>query len=225
MTTKVEFQSGSGQAATGELGLPPGEGKAGALIVFPEWWGLNDHMRSIVDKFASAGFVTLCIDLYDGVTTKDAGEAQKLMGALDFGKALDRAQGAFEYLKAHPRSNGKVAATGFCLGGALTFAAATKIPDLAAAVPFYGIPDPSKVDYDAVKAPILAHFSSTDQWAKPELAAALRDKLNAAGKSMQLEVYDAEHAFVNDTRPEVYSPENAKLALDRTMAFLKKHLA
>src|SRR5688572_17327832 len=138
-TTKVNFQSQSGEPATGEIALPPGEGRAGTIMVFHEWWGLNDHMRSIVDKLAAAGFITLCLDLYDGATTKDAGEAQKLMGALDWGKAIDRAKGAFSYLRAHPRSNGKVGATGFCMGGALTFAVATAIPDLAAAVPFYGV--------------------------------------------------------------------------------------
>lgn len=224
MTTKVEFSTKSGPA-TGELALPPGEGKAGAVIVFQEWWGLNDHMRSITDRFAAAGFVALCIDLYDGKTTKDPAEAQKLMSSLDWGKAIERAQGAFEYLASHPRSNGKVAAAGFCMGGALTIAAAANIPKLAAGASFYGLPDLSKVSLDNLKAPILSHVAKRDDWVKPENAIALRDKLRGEGKTMDVEVYEADHAFVNDTRPEVYSPDNAKLALDRTYAFLKQHLA
>lgn len=231
MTTKVEFGEGAARG-TGEIALPAGEGRGGALVVFHEYWGLNDHVRSLLGKFAAQGFVALGIDLYDGETTKDATEAGKLMASLDWGQAMQRTLAAVEFLKQHPRSNGKVGATGFCMGGALTFAATTAMPtpggtgpQLAAAVVFYGVPNKKPEDYDAVRVPILAHFAKTDTWAKVETGAAIRDRINAKGGSMQLEIYDAEHAFVNDTRPEVYSPENAKLALDRTYAFFKKHLA
>jgi carboxymethylenebutenolidase len=109
------------------------------------------------------------------------------------------------------------------MGGKLTFVAAAAIPEIAAAVPFYGVPSPA-TDYSKVKAPILAHFAAHDDWAKPAAAEAIQKQLVARGQSMELHVYDAQHAFVNDTRPDVYSPDVAKLAWDRTIAFLKQHL-
>jgi carboxymethylenebutenolidase len=223
-TTKVEFEAASGKKTHGEMALPAGEGQAGTVVLFHEWWGLNDHVRSILGRLAEAGFVALAVDLYDGKTTKDPGEAGKLMGQLDWGLAMDRAKGAFRYLSTHPRSNGKVAVMGFCMGGALSFAAASAIPELSAVVPFYGIPDASKLDLDAMRAPILAHFASRDGWAKPSAAEALREQLEARGKRMRLEVYEADHAFVNDTRPEVYAKEAAELAWRRTTEFLAEHV-
>jgi carboxymethylenebutenolidase len=223
MADKVEFSS-NGTNGAGEIELPAGEGRAPALILVHEWWGLNDHVRSLVSRFAKEGFLTLAIDLYDGKTTKDAAEAGKLMGALDWGRAVGIAAAALEYLKAHPRSNGNVGCTGFCMGGAATLVIATNVPGIKAAVPFYGMPDASKVDYAKLSAPILMHVAKRDEWVKPELAEALRDKLTAEGKSMRLEQYEADHAFVNDTRPEVYSKENAELALSRSYAFLKEKL-
>jgi carboxymethylenebutenolidase len=108
------------------------------------------------------------------------------------------------------------------MGGALTFAAAVNIPHLGAAVPFYGVP--GDLDWARIKAPVLAHFAKRDDWAKPAAAEAIRDRLVAAGGTMELHVYDADHAFVNDTRPEVHHPENARLAWERSVAFLKDHL-
>jgi carboxymethylenebutenolidase len=223
-TTKVELKADSGPA-TGEIALPAGDAKAPAVLLFQEWWGLNDHIRSILDRLAAEGFVALAPDLYDGKTTKDAGEAGKLMGALDWPKSLDRAKAAVAYLRAHPRSNGKVAVMGFCMGGALAFATASLVPDVQAVVPFYGIPDRTKFDLAAIKAPVLTHVATRDDWVKPEAAKAIAEDVAKAGGSMKVEVYEADHAFVNDTRPEVYNPDAAKLAWSRSIDFIKKHAA
>jgi carboxymethylenebutenolidase len=212
----------SGGVAAGELSLPTATGRAPAVLVFHEWWGLNDHIRSILGRLAEAGFAALAVDLYDGKTTRDAEEAGKMMGELDWKLALDRARGAVDFLAVHERTNGRVGVLGFCMGGALTLAAAAALPHLGAAVPFYGLP-PSGA-WEKVKAPVLAHFAARDQWAKPEGAQAIRSAIEAAGGSMELHVYDADHAFVNDTRPEVHHPENARLAWDRSIAFLTEHL-
>jgi len=83
MTTRIDFPAGSGAATNGELALPEGSEKAPALVLVQEWWGVNDHIRSLADRFAKAGFVTLAPDLYHGTVTKDAGEAGKLMAADD----------------------------------------------------------------------------------------------------------------------------------------------
>lgn len=224
MAQRVEFHTRNGARAEGELVEPTGSGKAPAVVLIHEWWGVNDHIRSLLDRLAAAGFLAMAPDLYHGKVTRDPKEAEKLMRALDWSKAIDEIAGAARYLLNHPRSNGKVGVIGFCMGGALSFAAATQIPEFAAVVPFYGVPPASQADWSKVRAPIMAHFARRDQWASVDSARDIQAQLQAHGQSMELHVYDADHAFMNDTRPEVYNPTAAKLAWERTVAFLHRHL-
>ncbi len=223
MSSPITFTAPHGSEVKGEISLPAGDDKAPGLVLVHEWWGLNDHIRNLADRFAAAGFVTLAPDLYQGKVAKDAAEAQELMVALDGKRALADLGAAAQHLLAHPRVNGKVGVTGFCMGGAYAFVAATRLPEISAAVPFYGIPPAGRADFALAK-PILAHFSATDQWATVAGAEAIKKEVEAAGGSMVLHVYDAEHAFMNDTRPDVYSPKNARLAWDRTITFLHEQL-
>jgi len=224
MANRVEFKAKSGAAASGEISLPEGTGKAPGLVLLQEWWGVNDHIRALADRFARAGFVVLAPDLYHGKVTKDASEAAQMMTALDGKQAMDDIAGAVAHLLAHDRVSGSVGVTGFCMGGAYTFAATSAIPEVKAAVPFYGIPAAERMDFTKMKAPILAHVATRDQWVTPEKASEVARGVNAAGGSVKVELYEADHAFVNDTRPEVYAPEAAKLAWDRSVAFLHQHL-
>lgn len=225
MTKRTTFKAQGGADASGELSEPSGAEKAPGLVVVQEYWGVNDHVRSLVDRFAAAGFLALAPDLYQGTVTKNPDEAMKLMVGLDRDRALRDIAGAVELLRSHPRCNGKVGITGFCMGGAYSFSAACAVPGLSAVVPFYGVPDPSKVDYAKVTAPIQAHFAKTDQWATPASAEAVKKQLEARGQTMELHLYDAQHAFMNDTRPEVHDPALAKQAWERAVAFLKKNLS
>jgi carboxymethylenebutenolidase len=224
MTTKIELQAKSGAAANGEIAIPGGADRAPGLVLVQEWWGLNDHVRSLADRFAAAGFLTLAPDLYHGKVTKDANEASQLMSALDGKRAMDDIAGAVAALAAHPRGNGKVGIVGFCMGGAYSFAAASAIPELAAAVSFYGIPPAERMDFAKMKAPILAHVATRDEWVTIARVEEIKKAIDAHHGSMRVEIYEADHAFVNDTRPEVYAPEAAKLAWERTVAFLHQHL-
>jgi carboxymethylenebutenolidase len=217
---RIQFDAKTGK---GEGELFGAEGKRPGVVLIQEWWGLNDHIRDVARRLANEGFVVLAVDVYHGKTTKDAGEASKLMGALDWPKAIAEIDGAVQHLRA--RTNGKVAALGFCMGGALTLAAACNVEGLAAAVPFYGLPDPKFADYDKVSAPILAHVAKKDAWVKPEAMEAIKKRIEARGGSFEMYVYPEDHAFFNDTRPEVYGKESAKLAWERTLGFLRKHLA
>ncbi len=225
MTTKVTFEIEGGAEVSGELEEPGAPGKAPSLVLIQEWWGINDHIRSIAERLAKEGFLTLAPDLYHGKVAKNAGEAGALMMELDTLQAVKEIAGAAALLKAHARGNGKVGVIGFCMGGALAFAAACHVEGLSAIVPFYGTPPAEKVDYARVTAPILAHFAKNDHSATVEKAEVIKKQLDALGKSMTLEVYDAGHAFMNDTRPEAYDEKSAKLAWQRSMDFLKKHLA
>jgi carboxymethylenebutenolidase len=221
----VSFMARGGGSVDGELALPEGDQAVPALVLIQEWWGVNDHIRSLLERLAAEGFLVIAPDLYHGKSTRDPEEASKLMTALDTLRAVKEIGGAVDFLRTHERSTGKVGVLGFCMGGALTFASACHIEGLGAAVPFYGIPPAEKVDYSRVTAPILAHFASRDGWAQPERAREIQQQLESFGKtSMRLEIYEADHAFMNDTRPEVYHPEAAALAWSRTVEFFRQNL-
>jgi len=221
MLERVSFTSRTGGDASGVLTLPSGSEPAPAIVVLQEWWGINEQIQAQAQRFADEGFVALVPDLYHGAVAANADEAKTMMNALDRPKALDEIAGAVAYLRGHPRSTGKVAVCGFCMGGALSLATACQVPGLAAVVPYYGVPPGG--DWAKVDAPVLGHFARRDDWAKPELAQKIQEQICAAGGSMELRVYDADHAFCNERRPEVYSAEAAALSWQRTLEFLRAH--
>jgi|CZKU01.1.fsa_nt_gi carboxymethylenebutenolidase len=224
MSKHIEFEAGS-TTGGGELAAPAGNEKVGAIVVVQEWHGINDEMRAKVDRFAREGFLALAPDLYHGKVTTDDAEASKLMATLDFAGAVREIGAAVQWLKGQPRSNGKVAVLGFCMGGALTLAAAATLPGIACAVPFYGIPDLSKLDLSKVTAPIQAHFAEHDDWASPQKARLIEAELKAKGKSIELHVYEgAGHAFMRDSDTTKYHEPSAKKAWPRTVAFLREHV-
>jgi len=218
MTERVTFGD-----ASGELVAPEGSAKAPAVVLVHEYWGVNAQIQSMAKRWADAGFLTLVPDLFHGKVAATAAEAQALMSALDFPRAVRELVAAVEYLKTHPRSTGKVAVTGYCLGGALTFLTACSARGLAAAVPFYGVPP--QADWSKVEAPIQAHFAKHDNWASEAAAKAIQTTLAEHHKPMELFVYDAQHAFCNDRRPEVHDAAAASQAWNRTVAFVRQHTA
>jgi carboxymethylenebutenolidase len=215
-TQRVTFPSSAGEAS-GVL-VAPETTKPPGVVVLQEWWGINDQIQSVAKRYADNGFVALVPDLYHGQVAKDAEEAGRMMKALDFGKAVQEIAGAVAFLR--ERSNGKIAVTGYCLGGALAFASAVNIRGLAAVVPFYGLP--GDLDWSKIDAPVQAHFAQHDDWATVAGAQKIKDAVKAP---MELHVYDAQHAFTNDRRPEVYNPEAAKQAWGHALAFIRTHTA
>jgi len=224
MYEPIKFPTKSGLSATGELVAPDGEGRVPAVVLVQEWWGLNGQIRHVAAQLSREGFLVAIPDLYHGRWTTDAAEAQKLMEALDWPRALEEIAGAAAFLKSHSRSNHHVGILGFCIGGALTFAATTLVPELEAAVAYYGSAPTDKFDYTKIKAPILAHFASHDEWARADKAKEIMEGMHARGQSMELHVYDAGHAFAHEARKDVFVPEAASLAWKRTVAFLHRHL-
>jgi carboxymethylenebutenolidase len=223
MSQTAKFSS-KGETLEGALAEPAGDGKVGALVVLPEWHGLNAQMKAKCDRFAGAGYLSLSPDLYHGKVATNDDEAGKLMGQLDWGRAVAEIGAAVAFLRGHARSNGKVGVVGFCMGGALTFAASRHLDGLACAVPFYGVPDLPMDEYAKVKTPIQAHFAKTDDWAKASIAEEIQKKVRAGGGHMDLFVYDAGHAFMREGDPSHYDAAAAKLAWERATEFLKKHL-
>jgi carboxymethylenebutenolidase len=205
------------------LALPKGEGRHPAVVVIQEWWGLNDQMRSVCDRWAAEGFVAIAPDLYHGevVAYGDSAQAQAMMTKLDRPRAMQDVTAAVEKARTHPRSTGKVVVTGYCMGGAYSLAAAAAVKGLAAIVPFYGMPPGA--DWSQVEAPIQLHVAEHDDWVTVEAAKKLQATLAQHHKSLELHVYDAHHAFCNDRRPEVYNADAAKQAWTRAVTFARQH--
>ena len=190
-----------------------------------QWHGLNEVMALHGAQLAQAGFLSLVPDLFHGQVARDDDEAATLIRTFDFAAAVRELGAAVAYLRTHPRCNGKVAIAGFCLGGALTLAAARHVPGLAAAVPFYGLPRFPVDDFAGVKTPICGHYARGDDWANPAVAEQIQATVRAGGGTMDLYVYDAQHAFMRSTDPSRHDPTSAALAWQRTLAFLRTHLA
>lgn len=220
MTQRVNIPSPTGSLSA-VLMLPTGEGKAPGVVVLQEWWGVNTQLEAIARKWADLGFVAIVPDLYHGkvIPIGKSDEASAAMKALDFGKAVQEIGATVAFLKSHERSTGKVAVTGYCMGGALTLATAVNVRGLSAAVAYYGLP--GELEWSKVDAPVQAHFAQHDDWA----TVAGAEKVKAGVKSMELHVYDAQHAFCNDQRPEVFNAEACAQAWDRTVAFVRTHTA
>ncbi len=224
MGTSISFKRPDGKDATGYL-AKAGRANAPGVIVIQEWWGVNDQIKGIVDRFAQSGYDALAPDLYAGtvVPYHDREAAGKEMGSLNFLDATEQTvRGAAQHLKQGGAA--KVGLTGFCLGGAVTIIGATRIPEIDAAVCFYGIPPESVAKPADIKVPLQAHFANKDDWCTPAAVDAFEAALKAAGKDAEVFRYDAEHAFVNEQRGEVHNKAAADLAWGRTLAFWKKHL-
>lgn len=200
-------------------------GKLPGIVVVHENRGLNPHIADVGRRAALAGFISISPDAltplggYPG--TDD--EGRDLQRQRDRDEMLEDFIAAFEYLKVHPECTGKVGVVGFCFGGWISNMMAVKVPDLAAAVPFYG-GQPAAEDVLNIQAPLLLHYGELDTrvnegW--PDYEAALKKH----GKKYQAYVYpNANHGFHNDTTPR-YDKEAAELAWKRTIDFFKEHLS
>jgi carboxymethylenebutenolidase len=183
------------------------------------------HIKDVADRFASEGFVALAPDLYHGKTTTEPDEAGKLMMAMKMDQAAKDMAGAYDYLKGHPACTGKIGSVGFCMGGGLSLYIATLRP-IDACVIYYGVlPGNVQPDLSKLAGPVLGHYAENDAWASPQVARELEQRIRDAGVEVEFYIYPGtEHAFFNDTRPEVYNAEAAKLSWERTLAFFRKHL-
>ena len=197
---------------------------APGIVVVQEWWGLQDQIKGLCDRFALAGFDALAPDLYGGtvVPYHDAEAAGREMASLDFLGATDqKVRGAARFLG---RNGAKIGLTGFCLGGAVTVIGCTRIAELSAGVVFYGLPPKEVAHPRDVRVPIQCHFASRDDWCTPALVDQFEADLEAAGKDYALYRYEADHAFANEQRATVHDRAAAELAWGRAVEFLRARL-
>jgi carboxymethylenebutenolidase len=215
-----------GDAAPGAAA--PGASAPG-IVVIQEWWGLNDQIRGVADKFAKAGYRALVPDLYRGKLALEANEAEHLMKGLDFGTAAAQdVRGAVQYLKSS--GSVKVGVTGFCMGGALTLLAAVHVPEADAEVVWYGYPPLEYIDAARIRKPLMAHWAIEDGAFPIAGVDALEKKLRDAGAAFEFHRYHAKHAFANETADARNLPylkhdaAAAELAWRRTLDFFAGHL-
>jgi carboxymethylenebutenolidase len=220
---EVEFAANGG-TAKGYLAEPEGDGPG--LIVLHEWWGLDDGMRKMADRFAAEGFVTLVPDLFHGDTTEQPDEAEQQLMALNIDQAVKEMRGAVNEVLSNEKCSDAVGAVGFCAGGGLAVWAAAEIPEIGAAVTYYYVMPHGKPDFSKITGPVLGHFGTEDEFIPPDDAKALEAEMNEAGVDTTFEYYDdAGHAFANDhDRLGTYHEDHAKAAWDKTLGFLKEKL-
>ncbi len=215
MGERVSFESNGG---TCEGYVADGGGPG--VIVIQEWWGLVPHIEEVADRFAAAGYTALAPDLYHGHASSEPDEAGKLMMALKLSEAAKDLSGAVDFLQART-GRSKVGVVGFCMGGGLTLVLATQRPDaVAAAAPYYGVipwPD-AQPDWSKLSAKIVGEYAEKDGFAGPDAVRALETQLKDLGKDVTMHVHaGADHAFFNDTRPDVYDEAAARIAFARTL--------
>jgi carboxymethylenebutenolidase len=221
----IAFAS-DGERVGGYLAEPP-SGRGPGVLVIQEWWGLVDHIRDVCDRLAREGFVALAPDLYRGETAADPDRAGRLMMGLEIPRAARDLDGAVHALIDQPSVEGaKVGAVGFCMGGQLALFAATRNRRIGAVVDFYGVHPNVKLDLAGLQASVLGIFAERDGFVTPAVAHKLAAELEAAGKSMHCEIYPGvDHAFMNDSRPDVYDAAAAARAWSQALAFLRAELA
>lgn len=222
----IEYDSPKGGGKIkGLLSRPKGnQGKLPGIVVVHENRGLNPHIEDVARRAAFEGFISLAPDAltplggYPG--TDD--EGREMQAKRDREEMLQDFIAAFEYLKAHPECNGKVGVVGFCFGGWVSNMMAVRMPDLMAAVPFYGGQAPAE-EVPNINAPLLLHFAGNDKrvnegW--PAYAAALQEN----NKEYSAHLYpNVNHGFHNDSTPR-YDYDAARLAWERTIAFFRDKL-
>ena len=220
MGKMIEFARPDGGNTKGYLATA-GQGRPG-IVVIQEWWGLNDQICGVADRFARAGYNALAPDLYKGRLTTEPDEANHLMTGLDFADATHQdLRGAAQHLQAQ---SGRVAVMGYCMGGALTIAAAVHVPEFAAGVCFYGIPPKAFADPAKIRKPLQGHFANKDDWCTPAAVDDLERTLKAVGVTHEIYRYDAAHAFANE-RSAAYDVPCANQAWERMAAFLGAQIA
>jgi carboxymethylenebutenolidase len=194
------------------------------VVVIHENRGLNPYIEDVARRLAVLNFIAIAPDALTpvGGYPGDEDKARELFAKLDVGKRAEDLLTAFGYLKSRPECSGKIGAVGFCVGGGIVNQMAVRIPELAAAVPFYGSQPPA-ADVSKIKAPLLIQYAENDErinkgWPAYEAA------LKANHVKYEMHMYpNTQHGFHNDTTPR-YDEAAAKLAWQRTVDFFNKHL-
>lgn len=222
MKTETLNLNPSRGATTAYVALPEGDVTAAVLLI-QEWWGINDHIRDLAGRYANEGYLCVAPDLFRGKLAKDPEEAAQLMQGLAIEDGLETIRAAIAAAKQKYNVR-KIGITGYCMGGTFALRAACEIDELAAAAPFYGdIPEDEILK--RLKTPTLFIAGERDAWINPQKVNGLIEAARKYDLPVEAVSYDADHAFFNDTRPQVYDAEAAADAWRRVLELFRKHLA
>ena len=206
---------------TAVVARPDAESES-AVVLIHEWWGINDHIKDLALRYAREGYLCVAPDLFRGKVAKNTDEASELMHNLAIEDGMDTISCAIAELD-HSYAVDQVGITGFCMGGTFALRAACELEELAAAAPFYGdIPEEDVLAQLTV--PTLFIAGARDGWITPEKVNGLKEAARKYNLPLEVVSYDADHAFFNDTRPEVYNAEAAFDAWRRVLELFRKHL-
>ena len=216
----LSFSTANGDT-TAHVAMPPNDDKK-AVIVIQEWWGLNDHIKDIASRYAAEGFIAIAPDLYRGKVATNSGDASKMMNDLTVEDGIDTIKSTIA--KASDELGiSHFGITGYCMGGTFALRAACELEGLSAAAPFYGdIPEEEVLK--KLRTPTVFISGTKDQWINPEKVATLEDITERYELPLHSVKYDADHAFFNDTRPEVYDAEAAQDAWAKVVGFFNDKL-
>jgi carboxymethylenebutenolidase len=210
------------QGPTSAYVARPQEDAKAAVILIQEYWGINDHIRDLAGRYAKEGYLCVAPDLYRGRVAADPKEASAMMQALPIEDGLEIIRKAMDAAEATYQIKSFVI-TGYCMGGTFALRAACEFPKLKAAAPFYGdIPEADVLK--KLRAPTLFIAGLRDAWINPEKVNELKEVAKKYDLPVEVVSYDADHAFFNDTRPQVYDAEAAADAWKRVLEHFRKFL-
>lgn len=219
-TEMLSFDTANG-AANAYAAMPAGA-SGRAVIVIQEYWGLNDHIKTIANRYAVEGFTAVAPDLYRGRIAADSTEASRMMNDLKMEDGLDTIKNAID-AAALAFDISHFGITGYCMGGTYALRAACELEGLSAAAPFYGdIPEDNILA--KLNTPTIFISATRDAWITPEKVAQLEDAAERFELPVHSVKYDADHAFFNDTRPEVYDETAATDAWALVVGFFNDKL-
>ena len=219
-TETISFETANG--TTGAYVARPDQDSDQAILLIHEWWGLNDHIKDIAGRYAAEGFIAIAPDLYRGKVATNSDEASKLMHELAPEDGLDTIKNAID-AAGLSLDVSHFGITGYCMGGTFALLAACELEGLSAAAPFYGdIPD--EVTLQKLKTPTIFISGNKDAWINPEKVATLEDAAERYELPVHSVKYEADHAFFNNTRPEVYNEAAANDAWALVVGFFKDKL-
>jgi len=219
-TEQLSFDTANGPT-TAYVAMPDAPDEK-AVILIQEWWGVNDHIKDIANRYAAEGFIAIAPDLYRGKIAKNSDEASKMMHELGIEDGLDTIRNAVNAAR-DKYGITQFGITGYCMGGTFALRAACELDGFAAAAPFYG-DIPSEDILKKLRIPTIFISGTKDQWINPEKVAELEAVAESNGLPLESVKYEADHAFFNNTRPEVYNETAAKDAWDRVTRFFNDNL-
>jgi carboxymethylenebutenolidase len=216
----LSFGTGNGDTSA-YVALPNNQGTK-AVVVIQEWWGLNDHIKDIAERYAAEGFIAVAPDLYRGQVASNPEEAGKMMHALQIDDGLDTIKNCVEAARSKYGLS-HFGITGFCMGGTYALRAACALEGFSAAAPFYGdIPEEDVLK--KLTTPTIFVSGTKDAWINPEKVATLEEAAEKYELPIHSVKYEADHAFFNNTRPEVYDETAARDAWALVVGFFNDKL-